>query len=258
MIKKKIKLIAILGASAALLTTVICISIGSVQKSADDLPTENDDIITEQATEDTSSLYTTPLYNSPAPSEETTTKEVKTEEATTEPTRERSLEYISNGNGTCTVSGIGDIIDTCIIIPEKSPLGEVVTSIGDRAFYANPVVNAIQIPSTVTHIGNMAFGGCTSLIYISVSAANNTFVDIGGILYTKDMEKLIHYPALKGNDTLTLPSTLSAISDMAFFDCTALKFINFDGTMSQWASVKIGEFNYGLFSVSVSCTDSKK
>ena len=257
MTKKRIKLISIFAASAIILTLIICLYACSGSKNeVDDEPYEEDTPYTTESTD--APLYTTPTYQSPSAEEETTTERATTEEPTTEAPHEKSLEYISNGNGTCTVAGIGDVSDTCIIIPEKSPSGEVVTGIADKAFYGNVRINAIQIPSTVTHIGDMSFGGCTSLIYISVSSENKSFIDQGGILYSKDMKTLIHYPALKGNDTLTLPNSLTTICDMAFYDCNSLKYIDFNGTMSEWAKIEIGEYNYGLFSISVSCVDSRK
>ena len=44
------------------------------------------------------------------------------------------LEFTSNGDGTCSLSGIGTCADTEIIIPTKSPLGDTVISIDDYAF----------------------------------------------------------------------------------------------------------------------------
>ncbi len=257
-IKGNVKLISILAATAVILTLIICLFACSGAKKTSDAEQPTEAAKDETPTETDTSVYTAPIYQSPpAENEETSEEETTTEEVTTEAPREKSLAFTSNGNGTCTVTGLGDITDSCIIIPEKSPDGEVVTGIGDKAFYGNISINAVQIPSTVTHIGNMAFGGCTSLIYISVNKDNKSFTDVNGILFSADMEKLIHYPALKGDDTLTLQGTLTSILDMAFYNCSALKYINFDGTMSEWASVRIGELNYGLFAVAVSCKDSK-
>lgn len=257
MIKKRLKLICILAASAVLLGAIIFFH--TFKNSKPDIPKEPEIEGTEtSSTEADTSVYTTPIYQIGAPSEEITSEiESQSEDPTTEANTEKHLEFISNGNGTCTVVSIGEIVDTCIIIPEKSPSGEVVTGIGEKAFYGNTHINAIQIPSTVTHIGKMAFGGCLSLIYISVSEENKSFTDKGGVLFSKDMEKLIHYPSLKGNDTISLPSSLTAICDMALYGCGSLKYIDFDGTMSDWASIKIGEYNYGLFAISVSCIDTK-
>ena len=45
------------------------------------------------------------------------------------------LEFTSNGDGTCYVSGIGEqATATHVIVPEKSPAGDKVTGIGNWAF----------------------------------------------------------------------------------------------------------------------------
>ena len=45
----------------------------------------------------------------------------------------QGLAYISNGDGTCFVSGIGTCTDTDVVIPAVSPAGDTVTGIGDEA-----------------------------------------------------------------------------------------------------------------------------
>ena len=247
--KRKIRLISILGAIATVLTVIICVSAFMIAKKATD--NFNSD---EPEIKDTSE-YIPPVYNDGTKDEEQTTKEEET--TTAPPTVEKSLEYKSNGNGTCTLIGVGDLTDSCIIIPEKSPAGEVVTTIGKKAFYNNASINAVQIPSTVTHIEEMAFGGCTSLIYISVSTDNKSFTDKGGILFSLDEKTLIHYPALRGNDTLNIPASVTEISAMAFYGCSSLKYISYDGEVTDWAKIKIGESNYSLYAISIQCKGTK-
>ena len=248
--KRKIKLLSVLGATATILTVIICISAFMIAKKAtDNFNTDGDEI------KDTSE-YIPPVYNDGGEgNDEQDTKEEET--STTPPIAEKSLEYRSNGNGTCTLIGIGSITDACIIIPEKSPSGEVVTTIGEKAFYNNKGITAIQIPSTVTHIESMAFGGCTSLIYISVSVDNKSFKDAGGILYSADGKTLVHYPALRGNDTLNISLSVKEISAMAFYECSSLKYITYDGKVTDWASITIGEGNYSLYAISIQCKGTK-
>ena len=196
---------------------------------------------------------------SQAPAEESTQApaDVPTEsesdpEPEPEPEPEHSLEYISNGNGTCSVSGIGDYKDAYVIIPEKSPSGDVVTAIEDSAFFENPNIIAVQIPSTVMSIGKMAFGGCPALVYVSVDTKNKVYTDINGVLFSKDKTRLILFPSANQTTELSISASVTEIADMAFFSTPYLKYIKYGGALSDWNKIKIGEKNYGIYSASLS------
>ena len=164
-----------------------------------------------------------------------------------------SLRFTDYGNGTCAVSGIGSCTDLFIVIPERSPDGSVVTAIEDGAFYGNREIKAVEIPSTVSSIGEKAFGSCSSLVYISVNNANKAFKDVSGVLYSKDGSLLIAYPSACGATTLDLSKSVTGIADMAFYGCDTLQVISYSGSLSDWGNIRIGEMNYGLFTASVSC-----
>lgn len=185
-------------------------------------------------------------------SEERTEKH--TEAKTEVPAEQNALRFTDYGNGTCAVSGIGNCTDLFVVIPERSPEGSVVTAIEEKAFFANRDVKAFEIPSTVSSIGNMAFGDCPSLVYISVDKSNKSFTDIAGVLYTKDESVLLHYPSASGSAELFLSSSVTRIADMAFYGCDTLRSIRYEGTLSDWGKITIGEMNYGLFTASVSCS----
>lgn len=178
----------------------------------------------------------------PAPTETPT-------EAPTEPAP--SLEYKSFGNGTCSVVGIGTIEDLYIVIPEKSPEGDVVTTVEAGAFSGNSDITVIQISSTVYSIGELAFADCKSLVHIAVDENNSHFRDIDGVLFNADMTNLISYPAAKASTSLLLPETVTTISSMALYGCDELKMIKFEGTVEQWAAINIGEKNYGIYTASL-------
>lgn len=168
-----------------------------------------------------------------------------------------SLRFISYGNGTCTVSGIGSYEDVYVIIPERSPEGDIVTSIEDKAFYDNPDIKAVQIPSTVSTIGDRAFAGCSSLVYISVDKNNKTFSDSDGVLYSKDGSKLIAFPAANAAQEIDISVRVKEICNMAFYECDNLQRINYGGTFEDWNKIIIGDLNYGLLSAAISCIQSK-
>ena len=184
-----------------------------------------------------------------------TPTEAPSEEITTEPETETepptSLKYTSYGNGTCGVSGIGNYPDAYVIIPEKSPEGDVVTAIEDKAFLDNSDIKAVHIPSTVMIVGKMAFGNCSSLIYISVDSENKMFTDENGILYSKDKTKLYAFPSANQASEISISAKLTEIADMAFLSTPSLKQIKYAGTLEDWSRIKVGEKNYGLYSASI-------
>ena len=69
-------------------------------------------------------------YDSPSPDATTTT--TKAPDSITDVQNSnysKGLAYISLGNGTCSVSGMGSCTDTCVVIPRTNPSGEIVVSI---------------------------------------------------------------------------------------------------------------------------------
>ena len=126
------------------------------------------------------------------------------------------LTYQSNGNGTCTLTGIGSCTDACVVIPDQNASGDRVTAIGERALYGAASVAAVQIPASVTSIGSLAFAACPSLTFISVSTGNAAFKAEGGVLYSADGTRLIVYPAARADSACRISSAVRTIEPMAF------------------------------------------
>ncbi len=67
------------------------------------------------------------------------------------------FEYESNGDGTCTIVGIGTCKDTDIVIPTKSPEGDTVTLIDEYALDSLEDVESITLANYNYEIGKGAF-----------------------------------------------------------------------------------------------------
>lgn len=159
------------------------------------------------------------------------------------------LAFTSNGDGTCTLTGLGKCTDACIVIPSTSPAGDLVVAVAPRALYGC-AATAIQLPSTVTSIGALAFADCPNLIHISVDIRNAYYCDIDGVLYTSDGYSLLTYPAMHAGKSITLSSVTAEISDMAFYNCAYLTHVYYTGSAEQWESIVIGSKNYSLTAAS--------
>ena len=156
------------------------------------------------------------------------------------------LHFISNGNGTCVVAGIGTYTDTCLVIPEYAPSGEKVCEIAAMAFYGCEGVATVQIPASVKDIGNLAFAACPNLVYISVSPSNSVYRDLDGVLYTADEKTLLLYPPMRVGASVSIGSATTRIADMAFYNCQNLSRVIYGGSAEQWELIRIGIKNYSL------------
>lgn len=87
----------------------------------------------------------------------------KAETPIEEKAESRGLTYLSAGNGTCSVTGIGVCTDTDVIVPATSPAGDRVTAVGREAFKDCNTLTGIVLPAGVESIGNRAFSGCSAL-----------------------------------------------------------------------------------------------
>lgn len=177
----------------------------------------------------------------------------------------KGLLFISYGDGTCALDGMGSCTDTFIVVPMESPEGDIVveiadnafkncasirgielpgtvTRIGDYAFYGSSI-REIEIPSTVKEIGNYALVGCKYLTDISVDSGSRSYSSSMGILYSKDGTVLITYPAGKMENTVIIAREVEKIENMAFYKCVYVKMVTYHGTSASWRTVEIGAGN---------------
>ena len=110
-------------------------------------------------------------------------------------------------------------------------LPETLTSIGEQAFYWNNSLSTIILPESLTSIGNQAFYCCRNLSSVNISASitelgTNIFSSCTSLSTVNFSEGLTKIGAGMFNYTgvrsITLPSTITVIEDMAFSSCSSL------------------------------------
>ena len=124
----------------------------------------------------------------------------------------KGLEFVSNGDGTCYVSSLGNCADKDIVFPTKSPYGDIVTSIANHAFYASNEIQSIIVSNSITRIGAYAFSECSNLSNVILS---DSVVVLGQSAFS-DCEKL---------ESITMSRNIVDIEDYTFYGCKHLKSI---------------------------------
>ena len=163
------------------------------------------------------------------------------------------LGYVSNGDGTCYISGIGTCESTELKIPAYSPSGDKVTKIGTSAFINNTQLLSISIPSTVKSIGTGAFRGCANLVAINVDTENSVYCSAGGVLMSKDKSVLVCVPMNRAGSTYLLNPGTKAIAAYAFEGVINLKSLLYEGTISSFQKIDILMGNGILDQISITC-----
>lgn len=179
---------------------------------------------------------------------------------------------------TLTISGTGEMYDYIASAPwylqeltsdiEKIYIEDGVKSIGSWAFEGCWKVTEVELPQSLEKVGGSAFEGCASLQSISIPASTTKLVerafsgcgglkeffvdpenpkycnDEYGVLYTKDMKKLIQYPAAR-EGAYVVAEQAKLVCDFAFFECHSLTEIVLPQTL---ASIGVYGF-YGCWSL---------
>ena len=144
------------------------------------------------------------------------------------------LSFVSNGDGTCYVSGIGDCTDVYILVPEFHN-GMKVVGIGENAFSDCKTIISILLPDSVTVVGKSAFAGCTSLESVTLLGAltleSNAFSGCSSLSYISLSVTLsdIKADVLAGCISLRsvfIPSTVASIHESAFMGLDNLSILS--------------------------------
>lgn len=115
---------------------------------------------------------------------------------------------------------------------QEIDLPETLSEIGEYAFYESGL-RKIRLPKNCTIIGQQAFT-LSDLEVFEVEPENPTFqAGDDGVLYSKDGERLILYPYNKSNTTYTVLDGTKAIEAEAFYRAAHLECITFPGSLQD-------------------------
>ena len=113
---------------------------------------------------------------------------------------------------------------TSVTIPDG------VTSIEKFAFSGCDCLTSVTIPDSVTRIGDAAFSG-SRLSAFEVSAGNQYYKTVSGLLLTKDGKTLVAVPS--GLTIVTIPASVTSIGGGAFSGCDCLTSVTIPDSVTS-------------------------
>lgn len=143
------------------------------------------------------------------------------------------------------------LTDTEITIPETID-GITVTEIESRVFI-DGTAEKIHIPATIEYISaENPFAPCLKLTEITVDEKNKNYCTVDGVLFTKDMKKLVCYPPNKSGTSYTIPDGVEQLGIAAVAD-TSLTEIKIPGSVNKMER-HVFSFNEKLRKIDLSGT----
>lgn len=173
----------------------------------------------------------------------------------TDATDNSAFTYVNHGDS-IEITGFDNSISD-VVIPSEIE-GLPVTAISVGAFYLS-TITSIEVPDSVTSIGEMAFLGCTSLKSVKLSTGvakidknafgscsalqeiqvakdNPNFSSLNGVLYSKKQDTLVIYPAAKTDAAYTIPSCVTSVAMYAFSENPYLETLTIPNSL-----IKVGD-----------------
>ena len=158
--------------------------------------------------------------------------------------------FVATGDDTCSIGIKEDKkpkISGKLCIPERSPVGQIVTSIRDYGFSRCKKLFSIEIPSCITSIGEGAFEESTSLERIKLSDTLDGIADYAftgcTALSSIDIPKSVKnigvwaFKDCTGLSEITIPDGVIAIENDSFESCSGLTSIKVDDGNVDYKSV---------------------
>jgi hypothetical protein len=135
-----------------------------------------------------------------------------------------------------SVTSVGDNAFTACPNLISVTIGNSVTRIGVGAFYECTSLTNVAIGAGLTSIGFDGFDQCYSLRAITVDSLNPAFSSVYGVLFNRNLTKLIRCPGgIAGS--VTIPNSVTNIGDYAFLNDYRLNAVYFEGNAPSLGSL---------------------
>lgn len=99
-----------------------------------------------------------------------------------------------------------------------------VTKIGEKAIFDCDRLTSVRLPASCASIVGNPFGSCNSLEELVVDGDNLNFASVDGVLYDKDIRTLMVFPGAR--HSVDVPPSVTTIGASAFYACDSLRSVS--------------------------------
>lgn len=131
--------------------------------------------------------------------------------------QDQGLEFQSNGDGTCTLVGIGSCDEKELVISGTSPHGDAITAIGEFAFAECKTIESLTFDHAELTVGENAFLGSINLKELIIKDSTVTLGEYG--FTSSDLE------------TVEIENSNVTVEHAVFFDSDLSGFFALDSTL---------------------------
>ena len=163
-----------------------------------------------------------------------------------------------------SVSSLGqNVFKGCFYLESIDLSNTTVSEIGSETFSGCAALKSVLLPETLTDIADSAFNSCSALASIDLgkTAINTINQDtfavctaLSTVILPAKLET-ISERAFSGCSSLTqitIPATVTYVGSEAFYDCSLLEFVRFDGTPT---TLDYNCFKTGTYYLTISASD---
>lgn len=131
---------------------------------------------------------------------------------------------------------LGDGIFRGCLKMKKLEIPQGMEKINGDSFRGIENLQTIVIPASVRNIASLAFSGSKQVEEYIVSEENENYCSMDGVLFTKNMDKLLACPQTK-EGKYVIPESVNTISFAAFYNCDNLTEVVFHNGITEIAGL---------------------
>ncbi len=125
-----------------------------------------------------------------------------------------------------------------------------VTDIGESAFNGILTLDTITIPANVNSLGEGAFFNMAGLQSINVDPNNENYTSIDGVLYTKDVSRLLYYPGGKTETDYIVPDLVTSLAKESLLYAPNLTTVTIPASVT---SIEAKVFLHSINTIIINC-----